>query len=863
MKRLIFFLVLLCSYSVLSAQKIVKRYQQASLSEVLRDLNRLQDNYIINFMYDELEDYRVTTDIRTDSVIDAIRQAIGKFPVRVVQHREHELYVECIRKQSHCFIGKVVDERNQPMAFANVVVFSPADSALLGGGIADESGMFSIPIKQEQILARISHVGYNTVWRSCDVRKSEKICLQPKSQQLNGVSVVGKEVVLFRRAGTIVFDTRYVVGAVNAADLLRHSPGVLFDGDNITLLGTAGIIFCVNGKEQRLDKKGILEMLRSYSSDDVQQIEITQTPSAGFSSTSNAGLINLVIKKREKEYIGGSAGYMHTHYEECGDETYANLHCNKGKLMTSLNVVGTWDKTRYHETNDIAFMSYLRSNVNNGRIKKNNYTARCQIDYNLSNKLAVGAFALYANGNRMLESSGIYDYKMTDEHAMKVNTMVSQTSRREEVQTFALNTNAVQKLEGQKTRINYNLDYYRMKLDDDRTSEAAYSQTGISLGDFNYKNDIGQIVTNYSAKVDVNVADFRFGSHYAYTQSDRKLTDTWTSGYSEWSKFTYDEQVLSAYAEYNGTLGSRLSFNLGGRYEQTWTAGQIQPISFVLPYRTCYGRFFPSFGVTFKQANLHSFSCSLNGHIDRPNIINVNPDTLYNDAFHASAGNPYLKYSYIYKAMVGYTYKGILCFDLFYSYHPDRMAQMTFAGGQMIFSTWGNVADEQNFGINSFYSFGRLSWMDAALTQRIYWRSFKANRGYTLFNLNGWNYIGMLQTTFYFDRQRKWTANLSANYISREKDLTRTLCPRYKIDIGVQYRFWKDRLKLTLACRNLLVSRIRGEEFLGMEIMKFDNQHDYRQLHLTFTYNWGTALRKNQKQYNSDELQKRVVNDFK
>ena len=82
------------------------------------------------------------------------------------------------------------------------------------------------------------------------------------------------------------------------------------------------------------------------------------------------------------------------------------------------------------------------------------------------------------------------------------------------------------------------------------------------------------------------------------------------------------------------------------------------------------------------------------------------------------------------------------------------------------------------------------------------------------------------------------------------------------VDIGLQHRFWKDRLTLGLICRNLLASRIKGTEHIGNKEMGFDNKFNYRQLRLSLTYNWGAHLRHNGRHYESDDMQQRIVNDF-
>ena len=67
------------------AQRITRQYNNVSFSAALKDLNARQHKYTINFVYDELEDFRVTKSIRNQSVPDAIMQLIGFYPIKMTQ----------------------------------------------------------------------------------------------------------------------------------------------------------------------------------------------------------------------------------------------------------------------------------------------------------------------------------------------------------------------------------------------------------------------------------------------------------------------------------------------------------------------------------------------------------------------------------------------------------------------------------------------------------------------------------------------------------------------------------------------------------------------------------------------------------
>ena len=152
-----------------SGMRISRTYNNVSLSEALLQLNNEQKEYVINFLYNELEDFRITTTVSRKSLPDAIQQMIGFYPVRMtVKPDDHEIYVECTHKTDRHLTGTIIDEQGQPVAYANIAILNPADSTLLSGGVSNESGYFAIPYEKPTVIARISYVGYKTVYRLCD-----------------------------------------------------------------------------------------------------------------------------------------------------------------------------------------------------------------------------------------------------------------------------------------------------------------------------------------------------------------------------------------------------------------------------------------------------------------------------------------------------------------------------------------------------------------------------------------------------------------------------------------------------------------------------------------------------------------------
>jgi len=167
--KFLFLAVLILMVARLSAQTISHSFHSTSMSDALRYLSTTTHRYVINFAYDDLEDFKVTTDVRGQSVPDAIRQLIGFYPIgmKVVSGGRDDkgrqlpdmIFVECTQKEDRKLTGRVVDEKGRPMEFVNVAVLSPRDSAFINGGVTTASGDFVIPCRPTDVLVSLTCIG--------------------------------------------------------------------------------------------------------------------------------------------------------------------------------------------------------------------------------------------------------------------------------------------------------------------------------------------------------------------------------------------------------------------------------------------------------------------------------------------------------------------------------------------------------------------------------------------------------------------------------------------------------------------------------------------------------------------------------
>ena len=292
-------LALLLTISIQAQRRISRQYNNVSISVALKQLAEQQTDYTIMFLYNELEDFRITTTIKNKRLPEAIQQMIGFYPIRVTTSTEEDgrkIFVECIHKTDRRLTGIIIDEQSHPVAYANVAILNPADSTLLSGGVSNESGYFAVPYEQERVLARISYVGYKTINKICSQPEVGTIRLQPETVSLKGVQVKGERIVLTTENGHLVYNMPMllqVYPADNAYDALTNIPGVSEMNGSI-MFSSRAVTLIINGKPTTLSADKVVERLRQMPTAMLAKAEVMPSAPAKYHVRGMA--INIVTK---------------------------------------------------------------------------------------------------------------------------------------------------------------------------------------------------------------------------------------------------------------------------------------------------------------------------------------------------------------------------------------------------------------------------------------------------------------------------------------------------------------------------------------------------------------------------------------
>ena len=339
MKKTLFTALLCCTTLCLHAQRLTRNYQNESLSKVLKDLNAATADHTIYFIYDELEDFTVTTSFKDLTTEEAVSQVIGFYPMRVT-HDKDRIFVECTQKETTKVIGRVVDEKGKPIEFASISLLSEAETlysdldstykntqgdavmagAFINGSVSNENGDFVIPCSAERVAVKVTCIGYKTVLRHVSVGEIGTIVLYPETYMIKGIEIKGEIPQYKMTAGGMTVDVQHSLlhDIGNADDLLLMIPMVQSKDGKFEVLAKGEPEIYINNKKIR--DPGELKQLKST---DIKSVDVITAPGARYNAE-----VNAVIRIRTLRPQGDGFSLMAT------SQTWRNNQWNNYEDLT-------------------------------------------------------------------------------------------------------------------------------------------------------------------------------------------------------------------------------------------------------------------------------------------------------------------------------------------------------------------------------------------------------------------------------------------------------------------------------------------------------------------------------------------------
>jgi len=638
-------------------------------------------------------------------------------------------------------------ENNQPVEYANIVLFRAKDSTMVSGTITDTKGYFTMDkLPFGKFYATINFIGFGT-------QKVEGIILNPKAPEyslgtvkfkpqavkISEVTVTSEKKMLDYNLDKKVINVSENIATIGgtAVDIMQNIPSVTVDIDgNVTLRGSSNVTILVDGRPSGLTS------LDQIPASMIEKVEIVTNPSAKYDPDGMSGIINIVLKKkRTLGYYGMASANIGTGNKYNGS---VNLNYRQNKLNLFVNYdVRSFAMEGYSKTNRTSFLndtaSFLFQNQDFNR-KGNFQNIKLGSDYFINSKNTLSASILYNtrafisreqtsyfNKNYTYNLIDYYDNKSKSknnndglEYSLNYKKTFDKPQQEWTTDLFYSNSNGENNINANQQLYNIDSTLANNTPSLKKTLTDAINQNITLQSDYVQPiGDGGRLETGYKYSYKNNDLNYSM-DYYDYTTSDW-LLDTISSNH-----YLYNEQIQAAYLIYSNTLkGFQYQVGLRGEYAQTISNQKTSNFKYTNNYLGIY----PTIHLKYEFSEKQALQLSYSRRINRPSYRSLNPFINYSDPVNLSAGNPNLDPEYInsYELSHDLNWKATtLNSSIFYKQIDNIISSKTILNSD---GTTLTSFDNLNSGI----SYG----LEFILSQRIA-KWWKANANYSYF-----------RTTFY------------------------------------------------------------------------------------------------------------------
>ena len=668
------------------AQRITRQYNNVSFSAALKDLNARQHKYTINFVYDELEDFRVTKSIRNQSVPDAIMQLIGFYPIRMTQV-EDNIMVECTQKTTLRYKGRIVDESGNAAEYANITLLSPIDSTIVGHGVSNENGSFVIPCNSQKVLARITYVGYKTVNRIYNNTEMGIIKLQPKAMIIKGVVVKGDRPQYKMSPGGVEVAVEHTLLSkmANTFDVLNLLPRVSVKEQNITVFGKGTPIVYINNKRVN-DNNEIVNI----TPDNIKSISVITSPGAEYDAEVES-VIRIKTKERRANGFSLRADAYGKYNKWMSDYELisARYQTKKFEIANSLWTMGTHDGEDNNLITDIYLPDKHYYNDQLIHLDTNNrfLSEKLSADYSLNDSNSIGGSYRYYGMLKGRTNS-------VSRQDVLLNGMAHGSIDQNEVMKPSLSLHQADVYYVGKVGhvgVDFNATYYAVKnRRNDEGFESSKELGNQEVHSSNRQNSdmwAGKLVVNiplWKGNMSVGTEMSKTDSHGTFLNEEQLVPST---------KTDIHERNIAGFAQY-GLVLNKWTVGLGVRYENIVRDYLSDGVKQDDVSRK-YNNFFPNLSVSWNKGNWN-WQLNVNEKIHRPSYRQLGNFMQFDNRFLYEGGNPTLQPEKVFNVEAMMIYKW-LNVSAGYKYLKDVMewTKYIYPGKEFAYNTSLNFDHKQ------------------------------------------------------------------------------------------------------------------------------------------------------------------------
>lgn len=731
--------------------------------------------------------------------------------------------------------GKLVDEKNEPLPYANVVLLSLPDSTFVAGTISGEDGTFSLDATTQRQIVRISSIGYATLYKS--TRPVDMGIVRMTSDiQLLGEVTVKADLPKVRLKGDAMVTT--VAGSVleksgTGNDLLDKIPGVSAEEGAVNVFGRGSAEIYINGRKMRNSSE-----LDQLSSDNVKSVEVVRNPGARYDASVKA-VVRIITKKPQGEGFGFNNRFVTRHRRTYGWTFYDqyNFNYRKGGFDLSGTLYG--GKFRMGNNQQMTFDTYLdkhwqqKMDGSYAKVERSNVEGALAMNYQFNEKHSMG---IRYDIDRYMNTFGdwLYITQVFCDDRLYENS----TSR-----MLIYNPSTTHSLNyyynGQAGdwNIDFNADgLWSPTKETQHTTELINEQDKNEINTFNENKS-----TLYAAKLVLShplwKGNLSLGGEYSHTKRTNLYLNP--EGILADDDSRIKEGSTSVFVDYARSFGN-VSVQAGVRYEHVGFDYYEEGKHIDTQSRT-FDNVFPSLNINFPVGKAQ-MQFSYSGDISRPSYDNLRNNTYYANRYTYQTGNPFLTPTITQNVSLTTSYRWLNA-TIGYSRVKDDMVQMaeTYSEENPTISLLKVVnLDAYDRLTASLTLAPTIGFWKPQFIAELYKQWFSMERH------NGTLRLDNPAATFIWRNNFSLPAGilLDVNAVCTTRGHNQNMYLRkdgYNVSLSLYKAFLKDRLSLQLKADNVLETNdVFIGVYSGIRTMS-DYISQFRQVTLTLRYKFNSA----------------------
>ena len=726
--------------------------------------------------------------------------------------------------QSGNITGKVIDDQQRAVPYANVLLLKAADSTFVKGAVSEENGeILFAEISSGTYLIKASFVGfkesYSNPFELKDQLRIPDLILQENSEALDAVTVNYRKPTVDRRVDRIVFNVENTaISSGTTFDILQRTPGVIVNQGQLLVKNRPAQVY-INDRKVYLTNEELQQLLEGFAGVNVKSVEVITTPPARYDAEGGA-ILNIITSKNLSIGYKGSLNASNT----VAIKPKYNVGTSQYYKTDWLNAFASYNfNSRFDVKTDEGFVQFYNPNGSEKATWEDLFQRETRtISHSLNTIL-----------DFTLSETEMLSFTANILHTPKANSDISGRTETYNPQGQLDSLYTTQsRLENQRDNLLFNLNYEKQLGENgatlsananyidytDNQMQSVATRYVSAQGNLLNANAFNTIPTQksqiYTGQLDYsgNLGKWSFeaGAKYSGINSESRQEFFNTAGNVSDAdailndNFDYTEGIYASYFSFAKDW-EKWSFKTGLRGEYTDANGNSRTLGVVNTQE--YLELFPTAYLMYAAADNHSFALDYSRRIDRPRFQSLNPYRYFLNENNFQEGNPNIQPAIANKVKLSYSFKNKLSFELYWDRIDNAMSRLPFQDNENLTlrSVNTNLNYEQQYSLDVIYSEFVNNWMWMSVYASFFnleneFVALEDNNSLVQKEINGLyietlNYL-IINPTLNVAISNNFTSNFLVGSYEYDR-------PQYRLNVDIQKRFLDGRLIVNLSSEDI------------------------------------------------------------